>query len=44
MFDSFSEFFWAFMSLSGIMFWVCFIGFMVLVAKRRRSKYGQRVY
>ena len=40
MFNSFNEFFWAFMSLSGIMFWVCFVGFVVLIAKRKRNKQG----
>jgi hypothetical protein len=40
MFNSFNEFFWAFMSLSGIMFWVCFVGFVVLIVKRKRNKQG----
>jgi hypothetical protein len=40
MFNSFNEFFWAFMSLSGIMFWVCFVGFVVLIVRRKRNKQG----
>jgi hypothetical protein len=38
MFNSFGEFFWAFMSLSGIMFWICFAAFVMMVVKRSRNK------
>lgn len=40
MFNTFGEFFWAFMAMSGIMFWICFAGFVVLVIKRNRLKNG----
>jgi hypothetical protein len=40
MFNSFNEFFWAFMSLSGIMFWICFVVFVMLIIKRKRNKQG----
>lgn len=42
MFDSFESFFWAFMALSGLMFWVCMIIFVMLVIKRQRAK--RRLY
>lgn len=38
LFDSFSNFFWSFMALSGLMFWICVAGFVVLVVKRQREK------
>jgi hypothetical protein len=38
MFDSFGDFFWSFMALSGVMFWVCLAGFVMLVVKRNREK------
>jgi len=38
MFDSFGDFFWSFMALSGVMFWVCLAGFIALVVKRNRAK------
>lgn len=38
MFNTFGEFFWAFMSLSGIMFWFCVTGFIALIIKRTRAK------
>jgi hypothetical protein len=38
MFDSFGDFFWSFMALSGVMFWVCLAGFVALVIKRNRAK------
>ena len=42
MFNSFGEFFWAFMSLSGVMFWVCLTIFVGMVIKRNREK--RRIY
>jgi heme/copper-type cytochrome/quinol oxidase subunit 2 len=38
MFESFGDFFWTFMAMSGFMFWICFVGFVVLIVKRRRNK------
>jgi hypothetical protein len=28
------------MAMSGFMFWICFVGFVVLLIKRRRNKKG----
>ena len=42
MFDSFGDFFWSFMALSGVMFWVCVLIFVVMVIKRNRRKFGRR--
>lgn len=41
MFDSFGDFFWTFMAMSGFMFWVFFVAFVVIVIKRRRNKLGK---
>jgi uncharacterized membrane protein len=38
MFNTFGEFFWAFMAMSGFMFWICMIGFIAMVIKRNRAK------
>jgi heme exporter protein D len=38
MFDSFSDFFWSFMALSGFMFWICVVIFVVLLVIRGRTK------
>lgn len=38
MFDSFGNFFWTFMALSGLMFWLCVAIFVVLVVKRQKEK------
>jgi len=38
MFNSFGEFFWAFMSLSGFMFWISVVIFVGMVIKRNRAK------
>jgi len=38
MFESFGDFFWTFMAMSGFMFWIFFVGFVVLIVKRRRNK------
>lgn len=38
MFDSFGDFFWSFMALSGVMFWVCLVGFVFMVIRRQREK------
>jgi heme exporter protein D len=38
MFDSFSDFFWSFMALSGFMFWICVAIFVVLLVIRGRTK------
>lgn len=40
MFDSFGEFFWTFMAMSGFMFWICVVLFVALIIKRRRNKQG----
>jgi len=40
MFESFGDFFWTFMAMSGFMFWICFAGFVMLVIKRKRNKQG----
>lgn len=42
MFDSFGEFFWAFMSMSGVMFWVCVLIFVGMVIRRNHRKFGGR--
>ena len=44
MFNTFGEFFWAFMSMSGFMFWISFVIFVVLVIKRNRAKRGRVFY
>ena len=38
MFESFSDFFWTFMAMSGFMFWVCLVIFLGMVIKRNRAK------
>lgn len=38
MFDSFGEFFWTFMAMSGFMFWLCLVIFIGMVMKRQRAK------
>jgi len=38
MFDSFGEFFWTFMAMSGFMFWLCAVIFIAMVIKRSRAK------
>ena len=38
MFNSVGEFFWAFMSLSGFMFWIGVVIFVGMVIKRNRAK------
>jgi len=38
MFESFGDFFWTFMAMSGFMFWICFVAFVVMVIKRKRNK------
>jgi len=38
MFNTFGEFFWAFMSMSGFMFWISVVIFVVMVIKRNREK------
>jgi hypothetical protein len=38
MFDSFGNFFWTFMALSGLIFWICVAIFVGLVIKRQRAK------
>tara|TARA_R110000868_G_scaffold20734_6_gene87262 strand:+ start:1956 stop:2090 length:135 start_codon:yes stop_codon:yes gene_type:complete len=38
MFNTFGEFFWAFMAMSGFMFWICMIGFIAMIIKRNRAK------
>lgn len=43
MFDSFGDFFWSFMALSGVMFWVCVAGFVMLVIRRQRIK-NRRIF
>ena len=42
MFDSFGNFFWTFMAMSGLMFWFCVVVFIVLVIRRNRRKFGGR--
>lgn len=42
MFDSFGDFFWTFMALSGVMFWICLALFVVMVVKRNRRVFGRR--
>jgi uncharacterized membrane protein len=43
MFESFGEFFWAFMSLSGFMFWISVLIFILLVIRRNREK-NRRIF
>lgn len=43
MFESFGEFFWAFMSLSGFMFWISVLIFVILVIRRNREK-NRRIF
>jgi hypothetical protein len=43
MFDSFGDFFWSFMALSGVMFWVCVAGFAAMVIRRQRIK-NRRIF
>jgi hypothetical protein len=38
MFNTFGEFFWAFMAMSGLMFWICMVGFIAMIIKRNRAK------
>jgi hypothetical protein len=38
MFESFGDFFWKFMAISGFMFWISFSIFVALVIKRHRAK------
>jgi len=38
MFESFGDFFWKFMAMSGFMFWICFLVFIGLVIRRNRAK------
>jgi len=38
MFNSFGDFFWSFMALSGIMFWVCVMVVIMLAVRRVRNK------
>jgi hypothetical protein len=38
MFESFGDFFWTFMAMSGFMFWICVAIFVALVIKRQRNK------
>lgn len=42
LFDSFGSFFWAFMTLSGFMFWLCVVIFVIMVIRRNRRKFGSR--
>ena len=42
MFETFGDFFWTFMALSGVMFWVCVLIFVGLVIRRNRRKFGGR--
>jgi len=42
MFETFGDFFWSFMALSGVMFWVCVLIFVGLVIRRNRRKVGGR--
>jgi len=43
MFDSFGDFFWSFMALSGVMFWLCVAIIVVLAIRRHKNKF-RRVY
>ena len=38
MFESFGDFFWTFMAMSGFMFWICFAVFGAMVIRRNRAK------
>lgn len=42
MFETFGDFFWTFMALSGVMFWVCVVIFVGLVIRRNKRKFGGR--
>ena len=42
MFDSFGNFFWTFMAMSGLMFGLCVVIFIELVIRRNRRKFGGR--
>lgn len=42
MFETFGDFFWSFMALSGVMFWVCVLIFVGLVIRRNGRKFGGR--
>jgi hypothetical protein len=44
MFESFGDFFWTFMAMSGFMFWICLAGFVMLVIKRNRAKRKGGIY
>jgi hypothetical protein len=44
MFNTFGEFFWAVMALSGFMFWISVVIFVGLVIKRNRAKKGRIFY
>ena len=44
MFDSFSDFFWTFMAMSGFMFWICLAIFVGMVIKRNREKKRRMFY
>lgn len=38
MFESFGDFFWTFMAMSGFMYWCCLAIFVGMVIKRNREK------
>jgi hypothetical protein len=44
MFDSFGDFFWTFMAMSGFMFWICLAIFVGMVIKRNREKKRKMFY
>ena len=44
MFDSFGDFFWTFMAMSGFMFWISVVIFVGMVIKRNRAKKGRIFY
>ena len=43
MFESFNEFFWTFMAMSGVMFWISVLIFVILVIRRNREK-NRRIF
>jgi uncharacterized membrane protein len=43
MFESFNEFFWTFMAMSGFMFWISVLIFVILVIRRNREK-NRRIF
>lgn len=43
MFESFNDFFWTFMAMSGFMFWICVVVFIGLVIRRNRDK-NRRIF